>query len=69
MLVKGKGAIGQKAKADIYSKIHEITYSANVRIPMVHSRPLAAARSYVKGWVTSPLGSETFNTISIAGKK
>ena len=52
-----------------YSQIHELTYNAAYRIPIVHSQPLAAARSYVKGWVPSPLGSEPFNTISLVGKK
>jgi len=69
LLNKGKAAVGQKAKGEIYAKIHDITYNANVRIPMVHSRPLAGARAYVKGWVPSPLGSELFNKISIVGKK
>jgi peptide/nickel transport system substrate-binding protein len=68
LLVKGRAAVKQADKAAAYAKLHELTYAANVRIPIVHSRPLAAARSYVKGWIPSPLGSEAFNTISIEGK-
>ncbi|GAA5532623.1 ABC transporter substrate-binding protein [Deinococcus aluminii] len=69
LLEQGRAAVGQADKAKAYSQIHEITYKANYRIPVVHSQPLAAARTYVKGWVPSPLGSEAFNNISVAGKK
>ncbi|WP_027480709.1 ABC transporter substrate-binding protein [Deinococcus pimensis] len=69
LLDQGKSALNQADKAKIYAQVHELTYAANVRLPIVHSRPLAAARTYVKGWVPSPLGSEPFNTISVEGKK
>ncbi|MBB6099292.1 peptide/nickel transport system substrate-binding protein [Deinobacterium chartae] len=69
LLAKARAAVGKSAKAPLYAQIHEITYNAAVRIPVVHSFPLAAARSYVKGWVPSPLGSEAFNTITLDGKK
>ncbi|ADV68050.1 ABC transporter substrate-binding protein [Deinococcus maricopensis] len=69
LLEQGRAAVGQAAKAKIYAQIHEITYKGNVRIPVVHSQPLAAARTYVKGWIPSPLGSEAFNTITLTGKK
>ncbi|WP_034384299.1 ABC transporter substrate-binding protein [Deinococcus sp. YIM 77859] len=69
LLDQGRAAVSQADKAKVYAQIHEITYKANYRIPVVHSQPLAAARSYVKGWVPSPLGSEAFNNISVAGKK
>lgn len=69
LLQQGRAAATQEAKAKVYSQLHEITYNAAYRIPMVHSNPLAAARSYVKGWVPSPLGSEPFNTITVTGKK
>lgn len=69
LLQQGRAAATQEAKAKVYSQLHEITYNAAYRIPMVHSNPLAAARSYVKGWVPSPLGSEPFNAITVTGKK
>ncbi|MFW8626132.1 ABC transporter substrate-binding protein [Deinococcus sp. ME38] len=69
LLQQGRAAATQEAKAKVYSQLHEITYNAAYRIPMVHSNPLAAARSYVKGWAPSPLGSEPFNTITVTGKK
>ncbi len=69
MLEQGRAAATQAAKAKIYSQIHEMTYNANYRLPIVHSNPLAAARTYIKGWIPSPLGSEPFNTISLVGKK
>ncbi|AFZ65908.1 ABC transporter substrate-binding protein [Deinococcus peraridilitoris] len=69
LLDQGRAAVGQEAKAKIYAQVHDMTYNAAVRIPVVHSQPLAAARSYVKGWTPSPLGSESFNTISVEGKR
>ncbi len=68
LLEQGRAATTQAAKAKAYSQLHEFTYNAAYRLPMVHSQPLAAARTYVKGWVPSPLGSEAFNTISLVGK-
>lgn len=69
LLQQGRAANTQAAKAKVYQQLHELTYNAAYRIPMVHSNPLAAARSYVKGWTPSPLGSEPFNTISVGSKK
>ena len=69
LLEQGRAATTQAAKAKVYAQIHELTYNAGYRLPIAHSQPLAAARSYVKGWVPSPLGIEAFNTIDISGKK
>ncbi|GGM12302.1 ABC transporter substrate-binding protein [Deinococcus aerophilus] len=56
-------------QAKAYAQIHQITYDANVRIPIVHSRPLAAARTYVKGWQPGPSSLLPFEDITIDGKK
>lgn len=69
LLAQGVAATSQADKAKAYAKLHELTYNAAVRVPVVHSQPLAAARSYVKGWIPSPLGSEAFNKITVIGKK
>ena len=69
LLDQGRAAVSQADKAKIYAQIHDITFKANHRIPIVHSQPLAAKRTYVQGWIPSPLGSEAFNNISITGKK
>ncbi|WP_295821347.1 ABC transporter substrate-binding protein [uncultured Deinococcus sp.] len=69
LLEQGRAATSQADKAKVYAQIHEITYNAAYRVPVVHSSPLAASRSYVKNWIPSPLGSEPFNTIRLVGKK
>lgn len=69
LLEQGRAAVGQAAKARVYAQLHELTYKANYRLPIVHSQPLSAARAYLKGWIPSPLGSEAFNTITITGKR
>ena len=69
LLEQGRAALTRDAKAKVYGQLHKATYDAAFRIPMVHSQPLAAARSYVKNWVPSPLGSEAWNKILLIGKK
>ncbi|PYE52065.1 ABC transporter substrate-binding protein [Deinococcus yavapaiensis] len=69
LLDRARLATTQADKAKLYAQVHERTYEAYVRLVLVHSRPLAAARTYVKGWVPSLLGSEPFNTISVEGKR
>ncbi len=51
-------------QAGLYQQVHDITYAANVRLPIVHSNPLAAARANVTNWVADPI-SESFNTIRV----
>ena len=70
LLVQGRGAVGQAAKAKVYAQLHELTYAANVRLPIVHGVAPAAARTYVKNWITGPLGVlENVNLIRLEGKK
>ncbi|MFC3862682.1 ABC transporter substrate-binding protein [Deinococcus antarcticus] len=69
LLEQGRAANTKAAKARVYAQLHEFTYNATYRIPVVHSSPLGAQRTYVKGWVPSPLGSEAFNDVSLVGKK
>ena len=70
LLVQGRAAVGQAAKAKIYAQLHELTYAARVRLPIVHGVAPAAARSYVKNWITGPLGVlENVNMIRLEGKK
>ena len=56
-LNKGRAALTQAQKAPYYKQLHELTYNANVRLPLVHSTAPAAARTYVKGWITGPLST------------
>ena len=68
--MQGRGAVGQVAKARVYAQLHELTYAANVRLPIVHGVAPAAARTYVKNWITGPLGVlENVNLIRLEGKK
>jgi peptide/nickel transport system substrate-binding protein len=70
LLAQGRAAVGQAAKAKVYAQIHDLTYAARVRLPIVHGVAPAAARSYVKNWITGPLGVlENVNLIRLEGKK
>lgn len=70
LLTQGRAAVGQAAKAKIYAQIHDLTYAARVRLPIVHGVAPAAARNYVKNWITGPLGVlENVNLIRLEGKK
>lgn len=69
LLEQARAGLTRDARAKAYAQAHEITYNAGYRIPLVHSQSVAAARSYVKGWVLSPFSSEPYNTVSLVGKK
>ena len=68
LLEKGRAAVTQAEKAKIYAQIHEMTYKANYRIPIVHSQPLGGARTYVKGWIANPLGTGALNGVSVPAR-
>lgn len=57
ILSQGRAATTQAGKATYYQQLHELTYNANVRIPLVHSAAPSVARTYVKGWVLGPLST------------
>ena len=69
LLKQASASSSQAAQAKAYSQIHQITYDANVRIPIVHSRPLAGVRTYVKGWLPGPSTILPFEDITLDGKK
>ncbi|GMA16461.1 ABC transporter substrate-binding protein [Deinococcus metallilatus] len=69
-LMKAVAATDNRAaQAKLYGQMQQITYDANVRIPIVHSRPLAAARTYVKGWTPSATSLIPFQDITLEGKQ
>ncbi len=69
LLKKGRAAVGQTAKAKIYAQVQQLTYAADVRLPIVHGVAPAAARTYVKNWITGPLGVlENVNLIRLEEK-
>ncbi len=52
-----------EARVKLYQQADEITFNLALRVPIVHSQPLIAQRKGLSGWVPSPLGSESFETI------
>lgn len=69
LLEQARAATTQQARAAAYAQVEELTSAALYRLPLVHSQSVAAARTYVKGWILSPLSSEPYNTIWLSGKK
>ncbi|ASN79831.1 ABC transporter substrate-binding protein [Deinococcus ficus] len=69
LLEQARAGLTREARAQAYARVHELTYAAGYRLPIVHSQSVAAARTYVKGWVLSPFSSEPYNTVSLVGKK
>jgi len=53
----------QTLRVKLYSEVDRILFDEALRIPIVHSQPLNAKRTNVKGWEPSPLGSESFEAI------
>ncbi|WP_425557198.1 ABC transporter substrate-binding protein [Deinococcus carri] len=64
LLTQASSAKSRGQQAELYARVHELTNAAAVRIPIVHSRPLCAARSNLTGWVPNPANSEQFWTIT-----
>ncbi|MFB9991096.1 ABC transporter substrate-binding protein [Deinococcus oregonensis] len=69
LMVAAAAAKTRADSAKAYAEIHQITYDANVRLPIVHSQPLGAARNYVKGWAPGPSLLTPFEDITIKDKK
>ncbi|AXG98246.1 ABC transporter substrate-binding protein [Deinococcus wulumuqiensis] len=69
LMNRAAASSSQSAQAKAYAELHKITYGLNLRFPIVHSRPLAATRTYVKGWVPGPSVLTPFEDITLDGKK
>ncbi|MBD2181363.1 ABC transporter substrate-binding protein [Planktothrix sp. FACHB-1355] len=64
LLNKARATVDRTARGKIYAEVDEILHQEAVRLPIVHSQPLLARRKNIQGWVPSPLGSESFETIT-----
>ncbi|MBE9095785.1 ABC transporter substrate-binding protein [Tychonema sp. LEGE 07203] len=64
LLDRGRASGDKAARAKIYAEVSEILHGEAVRLPIVHSQPLLGKRKNVRGWVPSPLGSESFEDVS-----
>ena len=63
LLTKAGSAQARAQQATVYAQVHDLTHAAAVRIPIIHSRPLCAARKTLSGWTPNPSNSEQFNVI------
>jgi peptide/nickel transport system substrate-binding protein len=63
LLDRGRATGDKIIRAKIYAEVDEILHNEIVRLPIVHSQPLLAKRQNITGWMPSPLGSESFETI------
>jgi peptide/nickel transport system substrate-binding protein len=64
LILQAQAATTRPAQTRVYSQFQQLTYDAAVRLPIVHSRPLAAKLRALSGWVPSPLGTESFAGVS-----
>ena len=69
LMLKAAASSSRAEQAKVYAELHKITYGLNLRFPIVHSRPLAATRTYVKGWEPGPSVLTPFEDITLDGKK
>ncbi|HWG85128.1 MAG TPA: ABC transporter substrate-binding protein [Deinococcales bacterium] len=65
LLEQASSTVQRARKATLYHEVADILFQEAVRIPIVHSRPLAAKRKNLEGWIPSPLGSESFANITL----
>lgn len=63
ILTKAATTPNLEERKRLYQQADELTFNLALRIPIVHSQPLLAKRKNISGWVPSPLGSESFETI------
>ncbi|MGC1307946.1 MAG: ABC transporter substrate-binding protein [Phormidesmis sp.] len=63
LLNKARVASEKPEREELYKEVDALVFDEALRIPIVHSQPLLAKRTSVKGWDPSPLGSEAFTTI------
>lgn len=64
LLDQGRASGDKAVRAKIYGEVSDILHGEAVRLPIVHSQPLLGKRKNVKGWIPSPLGSESFEDVS-----
>ncbi|WP_293233578.1 ABC transporter substrate-binding protein [Microcoleus sp. PH2017_05_CCC_O_A] len=64
LLDRGRASGDKAARGKIYAEVSEILHGEAVRLPIVHSQPLLGKRKNIKGWIPSPLGSESFEDVS-----
>jgi peptide/nickel transport system substrate-binding protein len=63
LLMQARATADQTVRGKLYAEVDEILNREVLRIPIVHSQPLAAKRKSVTGWIPSPLGSDPFEPI------
>ena len=64
LLNQAREASDKATRGKLYSQVDAILHREILRLPIVHSQPLLAKRKAIDGWVPSPLGSETFDTVT-----
>ena len=62
-LDSARRATTEAQRAAFYQTADEITFAQAVRIPIVHARLLAVSGAGVKGWLPSPNGTESLETV------
>ena len=60
LLGKARSSQELKERQSLYQEVDELLFNEALRIPIVHSQPLMATQSSLKGWQPSPLGVENF---------
>jgi peptide/nickel transport system substrate-binding protein len=64
LLDQARSSTNQEARSKIYAEVDQILHREVLRLPIVHSQPLLVQqRSTIKGWIPSPLGTESFEGI------
>ncbi|MBW4654531.1 MAG: hypothetical protein KME20_16055 [Kaiparowitsia implicata GSE-PSE-MK54-09C] len=64
MLNQARQESNKAVRATLYAEVARIVFDEALRIPLVHTQTLMAQRSDLEGWVPSPLGAESFETVT-----
>lgn len=66
LLLQAQQTPDQKTRAALYEQVQQIVHDDAPMVPLVHSTPLLAAVSYVKGFVPHPTTVDRLAEVSIA---
>jgi peptide/nickel transport system substrate-binding protein len=65
LLIKAQTTPDQKVREDLYKQAEQIIHDDAPMVPLVHSTPILASSSKVKGYVPHATGSEKLNDVTV----
>jgi peptide/nickel transport system substrate-binding protein len=68
LLDRGEQEVNQRRRAAIYRQANRVIMQLVPGVPYAHTRPALGAQRRVRGYITSPIGTDLFKTVFIGGQ-